>query len=170
MISFDYRLVPEHKFPAGLYDCVAAWEGLVAEADALQADPTRLAMGGDSASASLTTGVMHLLGERGESKPQAQLLIYPAVDARINSTSMKSLADAYVMPRETVLWFLDHYLPEGQDVLDPRLSALMSPYLADQPPALIIAAGQDPLWDDAFSYSKALQAAGSTAEVIPYEG
>lgn len=169
VISFDYRLAPEHKFPAGLMDCLAAYQAL--QGGALDVDPTRLIVGGDSAGANLTAALLHLVAETGGTQPMGQLLIYPAVDGRLNTQSHQDMAEnGLLLNAERMNWYLDLYLPDGQDRLDPRVSPLLSPHLAGQPPALILVAGHDPLRDDGYAYAEALTSAGAQAQVVEFEG
>lgn len=169
VISYDYRLAPEHKFPAGLMDCLAAYQALLD--GALDVDPARLVVGGDSAGANLTAALLHLLGERGLPQPLAQLLIYPAVDGRLNSQSHQDIGEnGLLLDTERMNWYLDLYLPQGQDRLDPQVSPLFSPHLAGQAPALIVVAGHDPLRDDGYAYAEALTDAGGQAQVVEFDG
>lgn len=170
VISYDYRLAPEDRFPAAPDDVIAAYLGLLGGADGPGIDPARLAVGGDSAGANLTASLMHSLGEGGHPMPAAQLLIYPGIDGRLTSQSMQDLRDDPLLSAQRIDWYLSQYLPQGQDRTDPRVSPLFSPYLAGQPPALVIAAGQDPLWDDGVSYAEALRGAGVTVEFLPFPG
>lgn len=170
VISYDYRLAPEHKFPAGADDVLACYRALVSGETPVRIDASRLAVGGDSAGATLTAALMHDLGAGGLPLPAAQLLIYPAVDARLESQSMQSLKDQPLLPVVRIHWYLDQYLPETQDRLDPRVSPLFSPYLKGQPPAMIVAAGHDPLWDDGQTYATALRDAGVPVEMAEFEG
>lgn len=170
VIALDYRLAPEHKFPAGPDDVLAAYRALRASPRVWGVDPARLAVGGDSAGGNLTAVLMHDLAVAGEAPPRAQVLIYPAVDARMQSRSMAALKDAYVLPRDRIDWYLGQYLPAGQDRLNPRVSPLNSPHLAGQPPALILNAGHDPLFDDGTMYHEALGAAGVASVLHPFPG
>lgn len=170
VISFAYRLAPEDPFPAGPDDVLACYRALVSGDAGLSIDPRRFAVGGDSAGANLTACLMHDLGEAGEGLPAAQLLIYPAVDARMDTQSMRDLADQPLLPVSRINWFLDLYLPKGQDRLDPRISPLFSPHLAGQPAAMIVAGGHDPLWDDGLAYAKHLEEAGVAVTLETYPG
>lgn len=170
VISYDYRLAPEHPFPAAADDVLAAYRALMAAPAAHGIDPERLAVGGDSAGANLTTGLMHDLSEAGEETPAAQLLIYPAVDGRMISDSIQKMPDDSVLPEDRRNWYFDLYAPNREDRVSPRLSALLSPHHADCPQAFIIAAGHDPLWDDAFAYAEALKTAGVPATVEAFPG
>lgn len=170
VISYDYRLAPEHPFPAAPDDILACYLGLLSGAGGLNITPDSLFVGGDSAGGNLTAALMHDLATQGAALPKGQLLFYPALDARLGSKSMKTLGNAYLLPVTRIKWFLGHYLSEGQDVTDPRVSPLFSKHLAGQPPALIIAGGHDPLWDDAQTYAKALTKAGVLVEQDNYPG
>lgn len=170
VIALDYRLAPEHKFPAGPDDVRAAYRGLAATPQAWGVDPARLAVGGDSAGGNLTAVLMHDLAAEGHPLPRAQVLIYPAVESRMNTRSMEALRNAYVLPRERIEWYMEQYLPAGQDRDDPRVAPILSPHLAGQPPALIVNAGHDPLFDDGNLYHQALSAAGVGSELLSYPG
>lgn len=170
VISIDYRLAPEHKFPAGLEDCHAAYAALRADPRAYGVNPALLAVGGDSAGGNLTAALMHGLQAQGLPLPKAQLLIYPAVDPRMDTRSMRMLKDAYVLPRDRIGWYLDQYLPSGQDRADPRVGPIFSPHLAGQPDTLILVGGQDPLWDDGLSYAEALGQQGVRTTILRYPG
>lgn len=170
VISYDYMLAPEHKFPAPPDDVRAVYRALLSGAGGLGITPEWLIVGGDSAGANLTAALMHDLNRAGDPLPKAQMLIYPAVDGRLETQSMRDLAFQPLLPLSRIEWFLDHYLPQGQDVMNPRVSPLFSDHLGGQPPALIIAAGHDPLWDDGHAYSDALGQAGVDVQLIPYPG
>lgn len=170
VISYDYRLAPEHLFPAGPDDVLACYLGLLDGVEGLDITPDRLIVGGDSAGGNLTAVLMHDLRAQGAVLPKGQLLIYPAMDATLASQSMQTLENAYLLPVSRISWFLEKYLPAGQDPRDPRVSPLFSEYLAGQPQAMIFAGGHDPLWDDAQSYAAALQKAGVAVEQDNYPG
>lgn len=170
VLSLDYRLAPEHRFPAAAEDALAAYLAL-ARGDGPQGiAPDRLAVGGDSAGANLAAGLLHDLAKEGHPLPRAQLLIYPAVDSRLVSASVQALAENPILSRQRMRWYLEQYLPAGQDLHNPRLSPIFSDNLAGQPPALIVAAGHDPLWDDAHAYGDRLREAGVAVTVDPYPG
>jgi acetyl esterase len=170
VIALDYRLAPEHKFPAAPDDVLAAYRALRETPRAWGVDPERLAVGGDSAGGNLTAALMHDIAEAGLPMPRAQLLIYPAVDGAMATQSMQSLRNAYVLPTDRIAWYLEQYLPEGQDMTDPRVSPYHSPHLAAQPAACVIVAGHDPLWDDGLMQAEALAEAGVPVEVLRYPG
>ena len=170
VISLEYRLAPENKFPAAADDVLAAYRAMLETPNEWGIDPSRLAVGGDSAGGNLTAGLMHDLQGLGLPLPAAQMLLYPGVDARMNSASMQSLTDAYLLPLKRINWFMDLYLPEGQSRMAPRLSPLFSEHLSGQPEALIVAAGHDPLWDDSLNYAQALRQAGVAVNLLQYPG
>ncbi|MFN4099206.1 MAG: alpha/beta hydrolase [Pararhodobacter sp.] len=170
VISLDYRLAPEHKWPAASDDVLAAFRALVSSPRVWGVDPARLAVGGDSAGGNLTAVLMHDLMGQGGPLPKLQVLVYPAVDTRMQTRSMEMLKDAYVLPRDRIDWYLSLYLPKGQDRANPRIAPLFSDHLAGQPPALVINAGHDPLWDDGNLYHQALSAAGVDSTLLPFPG
>lgn len=170
VVSYDYRLAPEHKFPAAVDDVLACYRALVAGETSLAIDPAQLVVGGDSAGGNLTAVLMHDIAKADLPMPKGQVLIYPAVDARLTSQSMLDLKEQPLLPAARIDWYLDLYLPEGQDRLDPRVSALFSDTFAAQPQALIVAGGHDPLWDDGYVYTKALRDAGVAVELLAYPG
>ncbi len=170
VVSYDYRLAPEHPWPAGCDDVLACYRALVAGETALAIDPTQLVVGGDSAGGNLTAVLMHDAAKAELPMPAAQLLIYPAVDARLASQSMQDLKEQPLLPAGRIEWYLDMYIPAGQDRLDPRISALFSDTFAEQPQALIVAGGHDPLWEDAHVYADALRGAGVEVVLLAYAG
>jgi len=170
VISYDYVLAPEHKFPAAPDDVLMVYQALLDGVGGLNVAAEALIVGGDSAGGNLTAGLMHDLVSRDLPLPKGQMLIYPAVDGRMNSASLAALARQPLLPKIRIDWFLDHYLPEGQDRTDPRFSPLLSDHLAGQPPAFIIAGGHDPLWDDGLAYAQALSDAGVDVQLVTYEG
>ncbi|MBR9843380.1 MAG: alpha/beta hydrolase [Rhodobacteraceae bacterium] len=170
VISYDYRLAPESPFPAAVDDVLACYKGLVGGNAEVRADPARLVVGGDSAGGNLTACLMHDLCEAGVPLPAGQVLLYPGVDARLSTESMQDLRDQPLLPAERIDWYLGMYLPEAQDRQDPRVSPIFSRSLGKQPPAFIVAAGHDPLWDDARNYAEMIRAAGGEVEIVEYPG
>jgi len=170
VVSVDYRLAPEHKFPAALEDAVAAVQWVHAHAAMLGIDPRRLAIGGDSAGGNLSAAASQELRRLGGPMPIFQLLIYPATDMRRLTQSHKTYADGYLLTGRLIDWFRDHYLGGAGDKLDPRASPALHPDLSGLPPALIITAGYDPLCDEGAEYARALAAAGVIARESRYEG
>lgn len=163
--SVDYRLAPEHRFPAAIEDAQAALAFLRDEAAALGIDPGRIAVGGDSAGGNLATVLA--LHDRGATRPlAAQLLIYPATDMRADHPSVRENARGLMLEAETMEWFYGHYL--GDDALrhDWRASPLLAEDLSGLPQALVLTAGFDPLRDEGRAYADALSAAGTAAQYV----
>jgi acetyl esterase len=160
VLAVDYRLAPEHKFPAGLEDCHAAWRWLAANAAALGADPARLAIGGDSAGGNLAAAVCQIAAGEEGLVPAAQLLIYPSLDLGWDLPSHRELEDAFVLPRVRILWYGGLYLSAAEEVASPRVSPLRAESLRGQPPAMIVTAGFDPLLDDGRLYAERLRDEG----------
>lgn len=170
VLAVDYRLAPEHKFPAGLEDCLAAWRWLAANATTLGADPARLAVGGDSAGGNLAAAVCQALVASGEPAPAAQLLIYPSLDLGWQLPSHHDLADAYILPRIRVQWYTELYLSSPEQAADVRASPLWASDLHGQPTAMIVTAGFDPLLDDGRRYTERLEAAGTPVVYREFSG
>lgn len=170
VVSYDYRLAPEDPFPAAPDDVLACYTALIDGVAEVRVDPARLVVGGDSAGGNLTACLMHDLCTAGLPLPAGQVLLYPGVDARLETQSMQDLREQPLLPAARIDWYLGMYLPEAQDRNDPRVSPLFSPTLGQQPPAFIVAGGHDPLWDDARNYAKAIVDAGGQAELVEYPG
>ena len=157
--SVDYRLAPEHHFPAAVDDAIAAVRALHERAPDLNADPDRIALAGDSAGATLATVAAQALISSGI-PIRHQLLLYPVADAACDSASQHEFADAPVLSREMMRWFWRNYLPDHASGLDPRASPLRQHDLTGHPPATIITASADPLRDEGEAYAQALISAG----------
>ncbi len=171
VLAVDYRLAPEHGFPAGLEDCLAAWRWLAdGNAAALGADSGRLAVGGDSAGGNLAAALCQTLAAAGGPLPAAQLLIYPSLDLGWDLPSHRELADAFVLPRPRVLWYTEQYLAEPGQAADPRASPLRAGDLRGQPPAMVVTAGFDPLLDDGRLYAGRLEGAGVPVAYREFRG
>ncbi|SFP66502.1 acetyl esterase [Amycolatopsis arida] len=160
VLSVEYRLAPEHPFPAATEDALAAFDHAHAKATDLGADPERIAVGGDSAGGNLAAVVAQLATRRGGPAPAFQLLIYPAVDATVRRRSRELFGNGFFLTDEHMTWFLDHYAPEGVRRADPRLSPLLAEDLGGLPPAYIATAGFDPLRDEGEAYARRLAEAG----------
>lgn len=157
--AVDYRLAPEHRFPAAVDDAIAAVHALHQRAADFGADPDQIAVAGDSAGGTLAAVAVHAL--RGSGIPiRHQLLLYPVTDAACDSASQHELTNVPVLNREAMQWFWRNYLPDAAAGLDPRASPLRQPDLADLPPATIITASADPLRDEGEAYAQALISAG----------
>ena len=167
VVAVDYRLAPEHPFPAAVDDCLAAYRWLRAHGGGIGVDPARVGVAGDSAGGNLAAVVSQQAAAAGEPPPVCQVLIYPATDFAIDTPSHRELEDAHVIPRDRILWYAEQYLPAGVDRLDPRASPLRAADLAGQPPALVITAGFDPLRDEGHAYADRLRAAH--VDVVDHE-
>ncbi|MDP6565902.1 MAG: alpha/beta hydrolase [Alphaproteobacteria bacterium] len=170
VVAVDYRLSPEHKFPVPVEDAHAAYLWLQSHAAELGGDPNRVAIGGDSAGGNLSAVVCQLTAQAGEGVPHGQVLIYPATDARLGSASHAEMREGYIIPRERVDWYMEQYLNGEQDRLDPRVSPLLTEDLSDQPPALVVTAGFDPLRDEGQQYAERLRQGGVAVTELPYDG
>lgn len=171
VVSVDYRLGPEHKFPKAVDDCVAATSWVATHAHELQIDATRLAVGGDSAGGNLATVTALTARDAGGPRLVFQLLIYPGTTLRHDSASTAELGrGGYVLTLDLMHYFRDCYLGDPQDVGDWRCSPLLAPDLSRLPPALIITAGYDPLRDEGKAYADRLAASGVSVAYTCYEG
>lgn len=169
VVAVDYRLGPEHRFPAAVDDALAAARWLHAQADALGLDPARMAVGGDSAGGNLAAVVALAWRDAGEAIAlKLQLLIYPATDMRAVAPSHSHNGQGYLLTSDTIAYFRGHYINPEQ-YADWRASPLLHPNLADLPPALVITAGFDPLRDEGLQYANALSAAGGGTQYICFE-
>ena len=168
VLSVDYRLAPEHIFPAAFDDCVAAVKWASENAQALGIDNSRMAVGGDSAGGNLAAAVA--LAEIVPLK--FQMLIYPAVDMSMESPSINENANAPILTKSVMAWFVDHYMGSEGD----RGSIAASPMLASDeqlkrmPPAIVITAQFDPLRDEGEAYGKRLVESGVSATITRYNG
>ena len=168
--SIDYRLAPEHKFPAAVEDAVAATRWLAREAEALRLDPRRIAVGGDSAGGNLAAVVALVLRDEGGPDLAMQVLIYPATDMAADTASHMRFADGYVLTREAILWFRGNYLRGPEDESDWRASPLRAQDLSRLPPAYVVTGGFDPLLDEGRAYADRLRAAGVPVTYECFEG
>jgi acetyl esterase len=165
VLSVDYRLAPEHQFPAPLDDAVAAFRWAATHAGALGADPARVAVGGDSAGGTLSALVAQLTA-RDKVRPCAQLLIYPATDRSRKRASHQLFDTGFFLSMHDVRAFHTLYVGNsGAPVTDPRISPLLAADLAGLPPALVVVAGFDVLRDEGEAYAAALEAAGTRTVV-----
>lgn len=166
VFSVHYRLAPEHIFPAASDDCVAATLWVHANATALKIDPSRIAVGGDSAGGHLAAVVALTLKKNQQFKPVLQLLIYPVANASAVSESMRTNAQGYLLTRDSMDYFYGHYMPESWMREDWRGSPILAADHTDLPPALVITAGYDPLRDEGRDYADKLSAAGVPTQYI----
>ena len=170
VVSVDYRLAPEHKFPAAVDDAWTATRWVVEHADELAMDATRLAVGGDSAGGNLAAVVALMARDAGAPAIKLQALLYPVTDVGAESPSYSELADGYLLTRDNMRWFIAHYLGKPQDAEDWRASPSRATSLAGVAPALIITAGYDPLRDEGDAYARRLRQAGVTVDHVTFGG
>jgi len=169
VVAVDYRMGPEHRFPAAVDDVLAATRWLQAQADALGLDATRFAVGGDSAGGNLAAATALAWRDAGEPLPlKFQLLIYPATDMRAQAPSHQHNGQGYLLTSDTIAYFRGHYLAPEQHG-DWRASPLLHYDHAGLPPALVLTAGYDPLRDEGLQYADKLSAAGSPAQHLCFE-
>jgi acetyl esterase len=169
VVAVDYRLAPEHRFPAAFDDGLAATRWVQARASDLGVDRARLAVGGDSAGGNLAAAVAIALRDVGDVPVRFQLLIYPATDQRRGWPSHTTNGQGYLLTTETMDYFHDHYLPDPAMDLDWRASPLLHPDLSQLPPAFVLTAGYDPLRDEALQYSHRLSQAGNRCAHVLFE-
>ncbi|GAB3665704.1 alpha/beta hydrolase [Ramlibacter alkalitolerans] len=169
VIAVDYRLAPEHRFPAAVDDAIAATQWISDNAASLKVDANRLAVGGDSAGGNLAAVVALHARDSGRLPIAFQLLIYPATDQRRNAPSHTSNGQGYLLTKETITYFHDHYFGDDSHDEDWRASPLLAQSHADLPRAFILTAGYDPLRDEGLQYAQKLSEAGSRATLVNFE-
>jgi acetyl esterase len=170
VLAVDYRLAPEHKFPAAVDDCLAAYRWARTKGRDVGADTARVAVAGDSAGGNLSAAVSQLAAAEGSPVPTCQALIYPAVDFSLDTPSHREMVEGHVIPRERVLWYMEQYLRSDADKNDLRASPLRAASLKGQPPAMIVTAGFDPLRDEGHAYADRLREAGVDVVDREYPG
>ena len=169
VVAVDYRLAPEHRFPAAALDCVAATRWVRDHAAELQLDASRLAVGGDSAGGNLAAVVAIEARDSGNLAIAFQLLIYPATDQHRGAPSHTSNGQGFLLTTDTMDYFGNHYINDRVHYKDWRASPLLHTDLSKLPPALVLTAGYDPLRDEGAAYAEALTAAGNRASYICFE-
>ena len=169
VVSVDYRLGPEHRYPAALDDCLEATRWVQREAKSLGLDGSRLAVGGDSAGGNLAAVVALVLRDGGDPAPALQLLIYPATDMRAQAPSHTHNGQGYLLTADSIAYYRGQYVPDAELWSDWRVSPLLAPDLGRLPPALVLTAGYDPLRDEGRQYADALSAAGNRVQYVCFE-
>jgi acetyl esterase len=169
VVSVDYRLAPEHRFPAAPEDCYAATKWVADNAAAIGADASRLAVAGDSAGGNLAAAVTLMARERGGPSIGFQALVYPVTDYAFGTPSYAENGDGYLLSRAGMEWFWGLYA-DPSDAANPLASPLREKDLSGLPPALVITAGYDPLRDEGEAYGARLQEAGVPVTCTRYDG
>jgi acetyl esterase len=168
VISVEYRLSPESKYPDAVDDAVAALEWVEKNASQLGVDANLLAVGGDSAGGDLAAVLAQIAKAKGGPKLSYQLLFFPVTQIGEETRSLREYAEGYFLERKTLDWFYAHYLPGDADKKDPRISPLAAEDVSGLPPAYIMLAGFDPLHDEGLAYAEKLRAAGVPVTVANY--
>jgi acetyl esterase len=172
VLSIDYRLAPEHPFPAAVDDCLAAVAWASTHAVELGSDSRRLLVGGDSAGGNLAAVVSQMAHQKGSPTITGQVLLYAAMDgAHLDTPSYKAFGDtAYGLPTADMLWFLEQYTPNSKDRLNPLVSPLLAKHLEGLPPALVVTAEFDVLQDEGEMYARRLEKAGVPVKLMRCNG
>jgi acetyl esterase len=170
VFSVDYRLAPEHPFPAAVEDACFALDWLAANGADIGIDPARIAIGGDSAGGNLATVAAIAARDAGWPHVKMQCLVYPALDQNSTRPSHKAFGDGFMLDETVVRWFQQHYLPAVSEREDWRASPLNATFLGGLPPTSLVLAQCDPLSDDGLAYAEALNNAGVCVERIAVPG
>jgi acetyl esterase len=169
VMSVDYRLAPEHRFPAAVEDAVSATRWVLEHGSSMGIDPGAVAVGGDSAGGNLSAVVAQTL-VRDPRRPAFQLLIYPATDFTRSMASHRYFQEGLVLTKRSIDFFLESYLPSASLQTDPRASCLFATDLRGLPPALVLTAGFDSVRDEGRAYGAKMKAAGVEVEYVCAEG
>jgi len=170
VVSVDYRLAPEHKFPAAADDCYAATKWVANHASELNSDPDRLAVGGDSAGGNLAAVMTLMARDRGGPKIVHQMLIYPVMLHGYDTPSYTDNADGYLLTKTMMQWFWDHYLRDKKDGQSPYAAPGLVENLAGLPPAFVLTCEYDPLRDEGEAYAEQLKRYGVPVKLSRYAG
>jgi acetyl esterase len=170
VVSVDYRLAPEHKFPAAADDCYAATVWAANNAASLNADSSRLAVGGESAGGNLAAVVPLMARDKGGPAIVYQLMVYPVTERNFNTASYSSNADGYGLTHLGMAWYWDHYMAQDSDAENPYAAPMKAADLSGLPSAMVITAEYDPLRDEGEAYAARLQAAGVPTVCTRYDG
>ncbi|MGY0233126.1 alpha/beta hydrolase [Longispora urticae] len=170
VVTIGYRLAPETKFPGAIEDCFAALRWIDTHAKEIDADPARIAVGGDSAGGNLAAAVTLLTRERGGPALVGQLLVYPNTDYFSDTASLRENTDPWLFNQTSVSWYWKHYLTDPEQGRDPLASPLRAEDLSGLPAALVITAEYDPIRDQGEQYAERLRQAGVPTELTRYDG
>jgi len=170
VVSVDYRLAPETKFPGPADDCYAATQWAAQNAASINGDPAKIAVGGDSAGGNLATVICLMARDRQGPSLAFQLLVYPVTMRDFETVSYEENADGYSLTRDSMLWFWDHYLASEADASNPYAAPMQAESLKGLPPALVITAEFDPLRDEGEDYAHRLQDEGVSTKCTRYDG
>ncbi|MBS1168424.1 MAG: Lipolytic enzyme [Proteobacteria bacterium] len=171
VISVDYRMAPEHRFPVASDDCLDAIRWIAAHTSNFGIDPAKLIIGGDSAGGNLAAVTTLRIRDEGGPALAGQMLIYPVTDdIAAGHPSYAEFADGFGLTADDMVWFWDHYVPDPAQRTHPHASPLRADSLAGLPPALLLTAGCDVLRDEGEAYAGRLAAAGVTLDFRRYEG
>ncbi|MFV0295210.1 MAG: alpha/beta hydrolase [Hyphomicrobiaceae bacterium] len=170
VLSVDYRMAPEHLFPAAFDDSLAALKWAVANAKELNIDPDRVTVGGDSAGGNLSAAIAIAARDGGGPKIKAQILVYPAVDLSMSGDYYGRYTKDLLLTDDTMRWFIDLYIPDEKQRKDWRASPLLASSHKDLPPALVVLAGFDPLCAEGEAYAQVLEKAGVPVTITRYPG
>jgi acetyl esterase len=170
VVSVDYRLAPEHPFPAAADDAYHATLWAAANAAGFGGNPSRIAVCGDSAGGNLAAVVSQMARDRGNPAICFQLLVYPVTDAACDTPSYSDNAEGYFLTKDAMQWFWNHYVPNDTDRNHPYASPLRAGNFAGLPPALVITAEFDPLRDEGERYAERMRAAGTPVQLTRYNG
>jgi acetyl esterase len=170
VVSVDYRLAPEHPFPAAADDAYHATLWAATNASSFGADDSRIAVCGDSAGGNLAAVIAQIARDRGKPGICFQLLIYPVTDAACDTPSYSENAEGYFLTRDAMHWFWNHYIRNDADRIHPYASPLRASNFACLPPALVITAEFDVLRDEGERYAERMRAAGTPVQLTRYDG
>jgi len=170
VVSVDYRLAPEAKFPAAAEDCFSATQWIAQNASSINVDPSKIAVGGSSAGGNLAAAVSLMARDRGSPTIALQLLVNPATARDFTTDSYRENADGYGLTLDDAKWSWNHYLSSEEDASNPYAAPLVGKDLSGLPPALVITAEFDPLRDEGEAYARKLQEAGVPTTCSRYDG
>ena len=170
VVSVDYRLAPETKFPGPLYDCYAATQWVHDNSTLLNINANKIAVGGDSAGGNLAAAISLMSRDNNGPSIAFQLLIYPVTERNFQTKSYTDNADGYQLSKDGMIWYWDHYISTESDADNPYAAPMKASDLSGLPPALVITAEYDPLRDEGEAYANRLREYGVKTEYTLYNG